>query len=208
MMPRRLSKPDFRLFLGKGGSGKSTLARHQIGDAPRVLICDPNGETSWAEGADVIDERADLARAAMTPRWRICWRGMIGAKSPAETREAWDWANRVALAAGDCLIVWDETDILCAGGALPQAAYRIVNAGRHSGVRLYACARRPYRLPRDLSANAARLIVFRSTEPRDLAYLREVIGEEAAARLPHLAPYHALDWTETGTVKEKKSPFR
>jgi hypothetical protein len=206
-MPGRLASPDFRLFLGKSGSGKSFLARHQVGSAARVLICDPNGEPAWAEGAAVVHDRGELVQAMRGPRWRIAWRGMIGGRGAEGVTEEWEWANRCALAAGDCLVVWDEVDMCVPTGRLPQHGYRIVNAGRHVGVRCFACARRPYRLPRDLSANAGRIVAFRMTEPRDLRYLAEVMGEGAAGQLPGLGEYQAMDWREGG-AKVKKSPFR
>lgn len=206
-MPRRLPRPDFRLFLGKSGSGKSYLARHQAEGVRRVLVCDPNGEPAWAAGAVPVHDRAELVERVRGPAWRVAWRGTIGAHGKEAVTDAWEWMNRVALAAGDCLVIWDEVDICVPDGRLPPHGYRIVNAGRHSGVRLFACARRPYRLPRDLSANANRIVAFRTTEPRDLKYLAEIMGQDAARQLPGLEGRAALDWTE-GHVKQKISPFR
>lgn len=205
---KALTSPDFRLFLGKSGSGKSYLARHQSRGAPRVLIHDPNGEPGAAEGADLVtaDARAVLERMKAGGGWRITWRGALAATSEGGKVEAFELANRLSLAAGDHLILWDEVDMVTQPGRLPPYAYRIVNAGRHARLRVFACARRPYRLSRDLSANAGRIVAFRMTEPRDLRFMRDVMGE-AADGLPGLREREALDWTET-SVKRKMSPFR
>lgn len=206
-MPRPLTKPDFRLFLGKSGSGKSYLARHQAMGARRVLIHDPNGEAAWAEDSRVIYSRAELVEAMRAPGWSICWRGAVAARGDADMREAFEWANRCALAAGDCLIVWDEVDRFTDAGRLPPSAYAIVNAGRHRGVRVFACSRRVRRVSRDLTANAGRIVLFRMTEPGDLKWVRDTMGDEAARLAPILPERSALDWTEKA-VKQKISPFR
>jgi len=206
-VPRRLDAPDFRLFLGKSGSGKSYLARYQAGPAKRLLIHDPNAEAAWAEGARVIYSRAELATAMQARAWRICWRGAVAARSEAEMRDAYEFANRCALAAGDVLVIWDEVDRFTDAGRLPPAAYQMVNAGRHKGVRIFACSRRVRRVSRDLSANAGRIIVFRMSEPGDLHWIRDTMGAEAAASAPRLPERTALDWTELN-VKQKISPFR
>lgn len=208
-MPRRLDAPDFRLFLGKSGSGKSTLARYQARGARRLLIHDPNAEASWAEGASVVYGRAELVEAMRGRAWCICWRGAVAARGEAEARDAFEWANRAALAAGDALIIWDEVDRFTDAGRLPPHAYTMVNAGRHRGLRVFACSRRVRRVSRDLTANAGRIVVFQMTEPGDLAWIRNAMGADAAAMAPRLdfARREALDWSER-EVKKKISPFR
>lgn len=120
--------------------------------------------------------------------------------------DAFEFANRCALAAGDMLVVWDEVDRFSTAAKMPPAAKRIVNAGRHVGLRLFACSRRPYMMNRDLTALATRMAIFRTTEPRDLRYFADYVGA-AAENVPGLEAYHALDWTEHGAAV-KKSPFR
>lgn len=206
-MPRSLTAPDFRLFLGKSGSGKSYLARYQAQGARRLLIHDPNGEDAWQDGAIVVHDRAGLVAAMRGRSWRICWRGAVAARGDADMRDAFEWANRCALAAGDALVIWDEVDRFTDAGRLPPAAYAMVNAGRHRGLRVFACSRRIRRISRDLSANAGRIMLFRMTEPGDLRWVRDTMGDEAARLAPVLPERNALDWTEQ-KVKQKKSPFR
>ncbi|MGE5476173.1 MAG: hypothetical protein ACM3Q1_05930 [Bacteroidales bacterium] len=198
----RLDAADIRLCLGKSGSGKSTLARSWVRAEKRVLIFDPNGEDDWAKGAHVTDNHAELVElVAAKGRVRICWRGvMTGGEA------AFEWANRCAWAAEDMFVVWDEVDRFVTPAQMPPIADNVVQAGRHRGLHVIACSRRPYRMNRTLSALATRMAVFRSTEPRDLRYFAELMGE-AAKGIPTLRDYHALDWTEGGT-SIKKSPFK
>lgn len=206
-MPRPLTAPDFRLFLGKSGSGKSSLMRHQAAGAARVLIHDPNGESAWAQCGVVVNDRATLAKSMMAPRFAVVWRGAQLARSEAESVSAFEFANRCALAAGNTLVLWDEVDRFTNPGRLPAFAYEMVNAGRHRGCRVFAASRRVRRVSRDLSANAGRVMVARMTEPGDLAWIKATMGAEAAAQAPRLPPFHFIDWKETET-RIKKAPFR
>ena len=206
-MARALTAPDFRLFLGKSGSGKSSLMRHQAAGARRLLIHDPNGEAAWAACGVVVHDRAQLAGAMQARTFALVWRGAQLARGEGEAVQAFEWANRCALAAGDILVLWDEVDRFVTPGRLPPAAYEIVNAGRHRGVRVFAASRRVRRVSRDLSANAGRIMVARMTEPGDLVWIRATMGEGAARQAPTLAPFHFLDWRETD-CRVKKAPFR
>jgi hypothetical protein len=206
-MPRALTSPDFRLFLGKSGSGKSSLMRHQAAGARRLLIHDPNGEPAWASCGAVVYDRAELVARLRAGAGAVVWRGAQSARSDREAVDAFEWANRCALAAGDMLILWDEVDRFTTPGRLPPFAYEIVNAGRHRGLKVYAASRRVRRVSRDLSANAGRIMVARMTEPGDLAWIKATMGDAAARQAPTLPPFHFLDWTETA-CRTKKAPFR
>lgn len=198
-----LKNPDNRLYLGKGGSGKTTLALSHTWRFERVIVCDPNGEGAHTEDAVVIDDRAQLVEAVNDPGpWRVCWRfGGTGFD------EGFEWVNRVAWARGDLCLVWDEADQFTRWG-LPPTAFRIWNNGRHRRLRVFACSRRPARVPRDLTANLSRACIFKTQEPNDLKFIRDfTAGREAEGMVRELEPFHALDWREDGTMAVKKSLF-
>lgn len=192
---------DQTLILGRGGKGKTTLALAWTRARPRVLIFDPNGEAAHAAGAVVVDDPARLVQLVRDMgRFRICWRGFATMGG-----EAFEWGNRVALAAEHLTLFWDEVDRFT-GSHPPPAAELVINAGRHRNLAVIACSRRPARVPRDLTANASRIVAFGSQEPSDLDYLRTFMGSEASAAVPGLAAFHAVDWTEAAW-SVKKSPF-
>lgn len=198
----KLDAADIRLCLGKSGSGKSTLARSWVKSAKRVLIFDPNGEDDWAAGAVVTEDRAELVELVSRPgKIRICWRGVM-----TGGEDAFEWGNRCAWAGEDFHVVWDEVDRFTNPTKLQPIADNLIQAGRHRGLHIIACSRRPYRMNRTLTALATRMAIFRSTEPRDLRYFADYVGD-AANQISTLRDYHALDWCETGTAV-KKSPFR
>lgn len=187
------------LLIGKSNSGKSHLARYQARMARRLLAHDPNGEGVYGDAWSVTGDRRELIDILADPRaCRVAWRGAAFTDDERERVDAFEYANRCAWACGNLSIIWDEVDMFTRRGVLPPMAYRIVNAGRHRNLTILACTRRPYNVPRELSAAATRLIVFRVTEPRDVAFVRSIAGD-AARHLPRLARLHCLDWTEHGT---------
>ena len=195
------------LTIGKSGSGKSTLVRHQARHHRRLLAHDPNGEAIYPDqGWIATADRAELVELLSDPRaCRVAWRGAMMTDDEGARVEAFEFANRCAWAAGSLAVIWDEVDMFTRRGQLPPVGYRIVNAGRHRGLVVYACTRRPYDVPRSLSAAATRVCCFRITEPRDVAYVRSIAGP-AADRLPTLPRLHALDWTEYG-ARFRLAPF-
>ncbi len=200
-----LPAPDNRVYLGTGGSGKSTLARHHAGAFPRVIICDPNGEDAAAAGAvttsDPAELRDHLIMATGSRRrlpFRLCWRfDKMGYE------DGFEFVNRCAQAAGDLVIVWDELDMVNRRPSLTGTAFALWNAGRHHRIRIFACARRPHRVPRDTTGNLSRACVFATMEPRDLAFYEDFMGRDAVAAVRSLAHRHALDWTPRGWAVKK-----
>lgn len=190
-----LSKADVRVFLGKSGSGKTSLALDQLRAFKRVLIFDPNGEDQHARGAQVATTKAQLVNLISIPGpARITWRGFDG----MDDEDAFEWGNRCAMAGEGFAVFWDEVDRFAVNGRLPPYARRMVNGGRHRGLAIFAAARRPLRVPRDLTAAATAINAFRFTEPADLDYMAGYVGRSHADQLPGLADHHFLAWTEQG----------
>ena len=195
-----MKKPDIRLCLGRGGSGKTFLVDHWLSKlkAPRIIF-DANGEDIYARWGQVISDRKQLLDHVVKNGGRhVVWRGV----APGD----FEFVNEVAWALENLTLVWEEVDQFGDSGRLPPHAFKIVNQGRHRNIRVIACSRRPARVSRDMTANASRIVAFRTREPRDLAFLKEWMGSEAVDQLPGLAEYNALDWTEAG-AKVRKSPF-
>jgi hypothetical protein len=196
-----MKAPDNRLLFGRGGSGKSHLVKHWLKRyRGRLLIHDVAAEPDYAAIADVVtDSFVELVGAVVGREARVlAFRGL--------SAQAWEDLNRLAWAWEDCLVVWEEVDQWYGPGVRPPHAFRLINQGRHRRVRIIACSRRPARVSRDFTANASRIVAFHTKEPRDVAYLAEWMGEGAAAALPALEPYTALDW-RGGEAVVRKSPF-
>lgn len=106
----------------------------------------------------------------------------------------------LAIACGRLHLAIDEIDRFTSASWMPPGLAYLVNQGRHVQVSMIATARRPQQIPREFTSQAHLFEIFRMTEPRDLAYLAQFIGDSTAAKLPNLAPYSFLRWEETEGV--------
>jgi len=169
------------VILGPRGSGKSTLLRRIVGGRARRLTLDPLGEHDTLGDLVEIDEAADLVLRKRT--------GPLALRVVATSEDDGADTASVSLALRRGVFAVDEADRwLSSEPAEPWVEH--VERGRHYGVGLVLATRRPYRLWRAATANADWLYVFRSREPRDLAYLREYAGPGAVQQLEQLPPYH------------------
>jgi hypothetical protein len=108
---------------------------------------------------------------------------------------------QLVIATGRVIFAVDEVDRFTTPGSMPCGLEFLVNQGRHVSVSLACTSRRPAQVARELTSQAHLFYIFRTTEPRDLSYLEEYVGREAAARLPHLGEYECLEWEETGGTR-------
>ncbi|MCK5296197.1 MAG: hypothetical protein KAJ75_04840 [Alphaproteobacteria bacterium] len=200
-----LKEADIRAFLGKSGSGKTTLALHHLKKYKRIIIHDPNGEQALAKGAIICNTRAELLTAVKNKTFRICWRGAVGVDGVKPAVEAFEFANKVAWAVENTVAFWDETDRFCVNNSLAKVpvAYKLLNSGRHRGLRIFAASRRPQRIPRDLTALCTKIYIFQTTEPRDLKYFQELVSEEIPKIIRALKRYHYVEWQEKGYSVKK-----
>lgn len=73
--------------------------------------------------------------------------------------------------------------------------------GRHYGVNMIATSTRASHLPPDYRSQATRVIAFRQSEPADIDYMEDIIGEKAL-RLPSLPRHEFIDWKESDAWEE------
>lgn len=200
MIGRAASAP-VRVVLGMRGFGKTTLVRELVAAEPRMLAYDPLDEhgclaLEWEAFRRYVD--ANLP----SPRFRLAL------VDDADWSEDFCAIARVlAERQPGYLLLLEEADLVAAPGQEPPAFKWLMRRGRHFGVAVVACTRRPAELSRNVTAFATEMYVFRTQEPRDLAYLIGYIGRDAAAQVEELpAPVITRDaltvtyvhWTLTG----------
>lgn len=90
----------------------------------------------------------------------------------------------------------DEIDRFCTASHVPPSMKDVINYGRHRKVSMICTSRRPAAVARELTSQCAEIRVFRTTEPRDIRYFADIMGDTAAAQLAGLEEYKYLRWTD------------
>lgn len=117
----------------------------------------------------------------------------------------------VARYVGNTLVVCEEVDLLARPTYEPKVFRQAVAQGRHWGLSLICTSRRPAEVSRLLTSQASDVFCFATHEPRDIQYLRAVIGDEAE-NLINLPPLTCLHWkpnepTRRAVIDPSKSVF-
>jgi len=183
-----------RLHLGRKASGKSFRAKRDV-ELERgrpVSVWDPRYEWAGPRAADaprrpravVYDPRAFLAaaaRGAPIPEV-VVWQGGTFSLFAA-------WARRRG-----GLVVIDEAQLV--GGRAGQAPgfLELVTTCRHTGASLLLCAQRAATLDPNLRAQVDEVRAWRTTEPRDVAWLAEAYGSDFADSLATLSGHEYREW--------------
>lgn len=152
-----------------------------------------------------VDELEDaLLRRASARRWSIVFAGepesypaAVQLLEPSDPSVA-----GYAQAVGGVTVVCGEADTLAPNnGALDPAVRSLLHRGRHYALSLFAAARRPAEVARDVSSQADLLVFFQTHEPRDLQWIRAVAGDEVADRTAGLAPFGHILYRPDGSFK-------
>lgn len=192
------------------GYGKSTLARALMRERRRLLVFDTQVEhealpLEWRGFIDYLDA---FFSSAEFPRRQLRV-GLIEDGYEAEfCAAAWFAAERLA---GDhravaLTVLLEEADLVAPPGQEPEFSTTLARRGRHRGIELVVCSRRPAEVSRYFTSLAAELYVFRTQEPNDLRYLRSFIGAEATAAISALDKFEYVHWSLAGWQMHRVTP--
>lgn len=185
------TQPLVRVVLGMRGTGKSTLARQLVAPERRLLIFDPMAEHD-ALRLDYDDFLAYLDDHADADRFRVALTDLDAGEEFCAL--AWVLAGRRA----ELTVFLEEADLIASPGQEPPIFRRLIAQGRHRGIAVVACSRRPAEVSRFLTANAHELYLFRTGEPRDVAYVRAFCGVEVSDAVQGLERFQHVRWTVEG----------
>lgn len=186
---------EITVIVGRKGSGKSTRARELLARASRRVIVDP----MWEHTQGVIVKDFASLVSYIRPLRASSYAAVLRARNELDVMQT------IGLTvAGEpespplpgCTLCVDELDKLCSPSTLPVELHDVVNYGRHYRVSLIGLARRPNKLHRDITANADRIVIGQTLEPRDVDYLTEFIGETLAARAKRLRRWEFVVWPD------------
>jgi hypothetical protein len=194
------------VILGKKGSGKTSYAMNELREKRRLVIFDFNREYNNLYIVTNPEKLIELLTLNYEGVFQVAYQ-------PDATRsldEHFDHLSKALFCMSNLTFLCEEVDLVSSAGEMPEGLQKIINYGRHRGISLIALSRRAHKVPRDLTANADRIISFAQFEPRDLRYLAEYMGEDAARRVLKLvrndtgAEY--LEW-ENGDLSSGKISF-
>lgn len=178
------------LITGKTGSGKSVLFRQLIQEKERFVIFDTLSEYRRPDQpfpALFINGIKELAEY-LSKNYRKPFRIVFDPPDPEQkiTLKTGAVFTTFELA---CMVIYEGVKDVTFGieeianyvfpGYAPPYLRKIVRFGRHSSISLYATTQRPPEIPPIIRAQITKLISFRQHEPRDLEWLKQLIGNEA-----------------------------
>lgn len=184
---------------GRKGSGKTTLANELARSAyynrQRVIIVAPMGGFDLT-GSPVIHQSTELLNNDIANRSIIAVPG-----SDVQLPRS---VMLYAYESGNVTLFVDEVDIFCSAHFAEPALLNIIRYGRHRQVNLVAISQRPANVIRDLTAQSDFLVMFQSTELRDLEYLGQRIGRENSDQVARLDQFKYLIYSafDGGLMKE------
>jgi len=179
------------LVIGKRGSGKSYLVKKMIRTDTRLVVFDLMSE--YVEGVTFGPENPrELAwfwRKFYKRDFRIVYRPI---RPKAEILQL----AELVYSLGNLTFVVEEIDSICTPYELPDPFAAIVQRGRHKNIQLIGVTPAPYGINRDLTRQAKEIYIFNTNEPRDIDYLRQLLGSEIEAKIAALEQYQYVKWTD------------
>lgn len=158
------------VVFGPRGSGKSVYVKHLLQHRAVVLVIDPMSEHG--------DMGAVTYSVAELCEWILGWEqrgGELHAVLQTGIESEVEEALSASLLLTGGVVAIDEAEIFIGANPLPGAV-ELIERGRHYDVDLILATRRPYSLWRNATANASSIVVFRTTEPRDVRYIEDYVS--------------------------------
>lgn len=179
------SKSEITLVIGRKESGKSTLIKRGLARVRHFVVWDVKGEYA--------DPQVGVPGARLWTSMRA-WREHLLAGGTIE-REVFHCPERVfapwcrwIAQTSNLLVVIEELSRYCVGQRPPPHLADLFERSRHIPIDLVCTTAKPTRVFSDLRSQVDAAIVARMSEPNDIAYLTEWLGEPAVTRIRNLEP--------------------
>lgn len=174
---------------GRKGEGKTTLVREMLTDFDRITVADTVGQYGPGDGCMIRYSREECVTALVALSGQRRFRLSCRCVDPEDMLAV----LHVSYEVPEALVIVEETSLYCSPAHLPNEIARLVRYGRHRSISQFYVSQRPAGVHRDLTSQADLIVSFRQREPRDLAYMRLLVGE-SADQLPYLQPFEIMVW--------------
>lgn len=197
------------LVYGQTGSGKTILARALLAERLAVL-----GPSAVGVIVDTLQEHHDVpAVSPGTFENFLAVKGKPGRvvrvlidteadfdEFSAQLENSYTSPADGRPARGPVVLMIDEASYWTSPSRSTPGLSRLIRYGRHWQVDLIGVARRPAETSRELSAQSTVIyIVGGIVEPRDLAYMRQILPDEALSKSVSLDRFAYLKYSTDGT---------
>jgi len=184
-----MTEKIIRLSMGRRGSGKSYLAKSLVQDQQRVLVYDTLGE--YEDGVIIEDIQS------LNSFWLKVYRGNFRiVYQPVDPEGDFDYVCRLVYECCDMTFLVEELDRYAKPLAMSLPMKEIVQRGRHRNIELIGTTQRPANIDRLVTSQAKEFFIFNTTEPRDIAYFKETLGNEVLELIEHLEEYEYVRWRD------------
>lgn len=173
---------------GASGSGKSAWIKRQMAKSRRTVIWDAMAEYG-AHGV-VVKELARMAETMVKEKqFSIVFQPVT---DTAKRAQQFDLFCRLALAAGNLLLVVEELRFVTTPSRAPVGWAQCCLTGRHKGLKIIGASQRPASIDKDFLGNATIIHCGRLVYPEDARAIIKAGGIPEA----ELASLKPLDWVE------------
>lgn len=187
----KLAEKKIVLVFGTRGSGKSYSVKKMLQQERRFLVYDIMSE--YEQGI-VFGTETNLQFRQF---WRKCYRHNFRlVYRPIRPKVEIEMLADLVFALGDMTFVVEEIDSICSPHELPEIFSWIIQRGRHRNITLVGVTPAPFGINRDLTRQAKEIRVFRIKEPRDIDYLKNLLGAEIEAKIAALGQYEYIKWED------------
>jgi len=185
-----ISKPSVETItvLGQKGSGKSSWVKKKLPEIPRFILWDTLGEYVEFKDFENCENIHDLFRYVKKNEGGV-FQAVYNSVEDSEI----DHVCKITQAVGDCYLIIEEVDNFATPTNMPMELKKVLKYGRHYNISMIFISRRPAEINRLITSQSQRFVCFKMFEPRDITYLRSIMGP-VADEIPKLEVLHYLDW--------------
>ena len=183
------------LIFGKRGSGKTYLAEKMVQQYSRYLIYDTLGEYRDGVVIQSLSELSEFWDKVYRKKFRIIYQ-------PLDPEQEFDAICELVWQCENMTFLVEEVDRYARPLAMSLPFKEIIQRGRHHDITFIGVTQRPHGVDKLITSQAKAMYIFSTTEPRDIKYFQEVVGDSVIEKFAELKQYEYVKWQDGTDVLE------